>query len=413
MTRSYWIAAAIALAVAGWLASGMLLRNGADRAGSTQPEPRATLVAVRSSHARPVTRMLLLQGDVRAARTSAVPAETNGRVKAIYAREGERVALGERLLELTLEARLASRREAEAQIAQLTSELEGAKTLSERGFAATQRVQKLEAALETAKAQLARISEEIADTEITAPYDGVLNHIAVEHNQYVTVGTVLATMVDNAVLRVGVNVAQQDISSVERGGDVEVEFATGATARGRVCFVSASAASQSRTFLVEVWVPNSEQQTPSGISADVRLPLGTRSGHLVSPAVLSLDDRGRLGIKAVDDAGIVVFHPVEIVSSDDDGVWVAGAPPSLRLITTGQGFVTAGERVRVGPQDEQVRAGEARSGAGGGKTHAEQAERSGAAERSNSVPSCEDLRATITTAADFGAASGGPTARSP
>ncbi|MDX2203367.1 MAG: efflux RND transporter periplasmic adaptor subunit [Hyphomicrobiaceae bacterium] len=418
MTRSYWIAGAIALAVVVWMASGIALRDDPQRPSSERAaKPEATQVAIRSSRASAVTRLLLLQGEVRAARTSAVPAETSGRVKAIYVREGQRVALGDRLLDLTLEARIARQREAEAQIAQLSAELSGARTLSAKGYAAEQRVQKLEAALATAQAGLARIQEEIADTEITAPYDGIVNNVAVEHNQYVAIGAVLATMVDNSILRVGVDVAQQDIASVERGREVRVEFPTGTSAWGRICFISASAAPKTRTFLVEIWVPNREQGTPSGISADVRLPLETRSAHLVSAAVLSLDDKGRLGIKAVDEADVVQFHPSEIVRSTDEGVWVAGAPASIRLITTGQGFVRAGERVRAGPEDEDGRAEEPGRAADAGLAEklgiGKQTQQSGAGLRTADVPTCEEMRAAISPAGSSPAGSGGPQARRP
>ena len=73
--------------------------------------------------------------------------------------------------------------------------------------------------------------------------------------------------------------------------------------------------------------------------------------------VLSLDMAGVLGIKSVDDADRVVFTPVEIVQSERDGVWVSGLADQLRLITVGQGFVTAGEVVQ--PRDAAATTGRA------------------------------------------------------
>ena len=45
--------------------------------------------------------------------------------------------------------------------------------------------------------------------------------------------------------------------------------------------------------------------------------------------------------------GIVRFHPARIVKAETDAVWLAGLPERLRVITTGQGFVAEGEKVRV------------------------------------------------------------------
>jgi membrane fusion protein, multidrug efflux system len=357
---SIWIAIAIALGVIAWMASGYFGEPDSSQQNPTATRARQpTLVAVRSSQAQTVERTLLLHGDVRPARTTAVPAETAGRLKRILVREGEQVADGQKMFELSLEARQSQRLEARALSRRLKTELEGARSLAQEGYAARQRILQLEADLASAEAQLARIEEEIADTTVTAPYQGIINDIAVEYNQFVAIGAVLATIIDNSVLRVAVDVAQQDIANVETGRVARVSFANGQLAEGRICFVSARAVAATRTFSAEVWVANAEgadkarYDIPSGIAAEVSFPLGTTSAHLVSPAILALDDGGRLGVKTVDAKHTVAFHPVRIVRSAEDGVWIGGLPPTSQLITLGQGFVRAGETVRTDQADEQ------------------------------------------------------------
>jgi membrane fusion protein, multidrug efflux system len=357
---SIWIAGAIALGVIAWMASGYF---GEPESGPQNPTAsrarQPTLVAVRSSQAQTVERTLLLHGDVRPARTTAVPAETAGRLKRILVREGEQVAAGQKIFELSLEARESQRLEARALSRRLKSELEGARSLAQEGYAARQRILQLEADLASAEAQLARIEEEIADTTVTAPYQGIINDIAVEFNEFVAIGAVLATIIDNSVLRVVVDVAQQDIANVETGRVARVRFGDGRLARGRICFVSARAVAATRTFSAEVWVANDKAADnvrfaiPSGISAEVSFPLGATSAHLVSPAILALDDGGRLGVKTVGAGHTVAFHPVRIVRSAEQGVWIGGLPPTSQLITLGQGFVRAGEQVRTVQADEQ------------------------------------------------------------
>ena len=70
----------------------------------------------------------------------------------------------------------------------------------------------------------------------------------------------------------------------------------------------------------------------------------------MSPALLALDADHRLGVKSVNDAGNVVFHPVEIVRSSPEGLWVSGLPRSLRVITVGHGFVRDGDAVNAVPE---------------------------------------------------------------
>ena len=49
----------------------------------------------------------------------------------------------------------------------------------------------------------------------------------------------------------------------------------------------------------------------------------------------------------MDEQDIVRFYPARIVRSEPDAVWLGGLPERLRVITTGQGFVAAGEQVEV------------------------------------------------------------------
>ena len=63
--------------------------------------------------------------------------------------------------------------------------------------------------------------------------------------------------------------------------------------------------------------------------------------------VLSLADSGEIGVKAISETGEVVFHPATVIDSDPEGVWLAGLPNSLLLITVGQEFVNEGQKVRA------------------------------------------------------------------
>ena len=60
-----------------------------------------------------------------------------------------------------------------------------------------------------------------------------------------------------------------------------------------------------------------------------------------------MNDDGQLGVRAVDDDGVVEFHIIDIVNDDDYGVWVTGLPEVATIITVGQELVVHGEVVDV------------------------------------------------------------------
>ena len=104
------------------------------------------------------------------------------------------------------------------------------------------------------------------------------------------------------------------------------------------------------TKRVEFKDANDERQIADGLTAELRLPLSAQEVHHVSPAILSLDDSGIVGVKTLEPGNRVAFRPVEIVADDAAGVWLAGLPSRVTLITVGHEFVRDGQEVR--PVDE-------------------------------------------------------------
>jgi multidrug efflux system membrane fusion protein len=74
-------------------------------------------------------------------------------------------------------------------------------------------------------------------------------------------------------------------------------------------------------------------------------------GHLLSPALLTLNDDGDIGVKIVDESGRAKFIEVELLRSDAQGVWVAGLPSQAEIIAIGQGFVVDGQLVDTVPAE--------------------------------------------------------------
>jgi membrane fusion protein, multidrug efflux system len=354
MSRSsVLIAGAIALAAGGWLASGMLTQEEAAPVPA-RAEARLPLVEVATLETHPVQRVVTGQGDVRPFRRAAARTQTAGRIEAIHVDRGARVEAGEPILSLSLEGLDSRLREAQVVLDRRRRDYDAASRLNESGYATAERLRELETLLESAREEVRRIEEDIADATIRAPFPGRVDAIAVEPGEYVAAGADVATVIDNVPLSTEIRVAQTDRARLAEGREALVSYATGQVEAGRVCFVSASADPATRTFLVEVRTPNAGGTIPSGISAEVRIPVESVEAQFVSPAALSLGTDGSLGLKSVGEDGRVAFHEVELVRADAGGLWVVGADDGARVITLGQGFVQAGDPVRVSEAGEAL-----------------------------------------------------------
>ena len=157
-------------------------------------------------------------------------------------------------------------------------------------------------------------------------------------------------MVDNTPLTIRVQIPQQSLKDIAVGQAADVSFITGIDAKGTVKFLSSSASAETRTFTAEIEVENADGSIPAGISARVRIPTGDTQAHFVSPAILSLNTDGTLGVKTVDEEDKVVFNRIAIVRAQTDGIWIAGLPEKAEIITIGQGFVNHGETVNPQPE---------------------------------------------------------------
>lgn len=345
--RAIVIAAIVLVAVA-WIASGVLTRP-APTADDDEADRRTT-VGVAERQAESVEELLLLQGDVEPDSRMVVRAETEGQVEEWAVSRGARVEEGELLARLKMNDREAKLRQAEAQVAGAESDYEATRAMADDDYAAELQVDVKRAELEAARAELEAVREDIDNTRLRAPMDGIVNRRIAERGDFLGVGAELAEIVVNDPLLAVGRVPQHRRGEVESGQTARIRFLDGTTAEGEVTFVAPVADPATRTFRLEATFANPDGDLPSGISAELVIPVAEVEAHRVSPALLALDDDGRLGLKAVDD-GKVVFHEVEVIRADRDGIWVTGAPSSIEMITVGAGFVRAGERVRTEPAE--------------------------------------------------------------
>ncbi|WP_245675834.1 efflux RND transporter periplasmic adaptor subunit [Halofilum ochraceum] len=334
----------LALVAVAWIASGVITREPPEAPEAVGSEPMT--VAVEERRAERVERIVALQGDVEPHQRIQVRAETAGQVAEWDVQLGADLDQGERMARLRMDDREAKRQEAIARLRDRQSERDATARLVEDGAAPPIQLDAREAEVAAARARLEAIELDIENTRIRSPIEGSLNRRIAEQGDFVSVGDPIAEVVDNDPLLGVVQVPQHQIERIEPGQSARLRFLDGRRADGRVTFVSRVARPGTRTFRVEVEVPNPGRALPSGISAEVEIPTEEVDAHKVSAAVISLDDAGRVGAKTVDADNQVVFHPIEVIRTAPDGVWVTGLPERIRLITVGQDFVSAGERVR-------------------------------------------------------------------
>lgn len=357
MRKTYLTASAIALALIVWIWSGQfgaperhdpasLAEQNLEREAASADQPR-TRVRARISQAEPRTSSILIRGRTENKRTVSVKAETSGRIVERPIDKGSRVAAGDLLCRISTEDRDARVVEAQEAVNQARLEYQGSVQLAERGMISDTLAATAKAKLAAAEAQLKRSKLDLAHTQVRAPFAGLIEDVPVETGDFVQPGTVCATVIDlDPMLMVG-RVAEREVHQLALGAQATGTLIDGREVTGSVSFIGQQSDAATRTYAVEVEVPNPDYALRSGITTQIRVPVATVMAHRLSPSLLALDDSGRIGVRTVNADHRVEFNLVDILNDDAGSVWVAGLPPVVTLITVGQELVVPGEEVEV------------------------------------------------------------------
>ncbi len=377
-----------------------------DEATDQLPERLVSVVAL-PSQAQLITSAVLVRGQTEAARQVDVRAETAGLVISEPLRKGTQVDIGQMLCQLDpgtreislaeatarlaeanarvpeSEARLpeaqARLAEAKARVVEADINLTAAKRLAEGGFASETRVASAQAAhesaaasvqaamssvagsnsgvqsaiagIQSAQAGVAAAKREISKLAISAPFAGLLESDAAEIGTFLQPGALCATVIQLDPIKLVGFVPETDVGKIKVGVPAGARLITGQQVQGQVTFLSRSADSNTRTFRVEIQVPNTDLAIRDGQTAEIVISSDGETAHLLPSSALTLNDQGDLGIRAVDDTRHVKFIQVGVLRDTVDGIWVVGLPEQVDVIVVGQEYVIDGVHVTVAYQE--------------------------------------------------------------
>lgn len=348
LNPKYQWAFGIAILVAVYLSTGLvryLLPHPAE--AQTTAANQVPVVRVVRLFAKPHEAVITVRGRTEALHQVDVRAEVDGVVSALHFEKGDHVKAGQVLCELKVNDRSARALQASAQMAQSQKELEVARELYKEGFRSKTQMAQAEATYEASKAGAATMNIQLANTKIRAPFAGVVDERYANLGDYMQVGNKCAMVVaPEPFLAVG-TLSEELVGQVQPGNKVRVKLVTGETVQGTVRFVATHADATSRTFRLEVEIPNVDAKLKSGVSAEIMIvPNRLIPAAKISSGILVLEDTGVVGVRVVDK-GKARFIPVQVISDGPDGTWIAGLPKVADVIVVGQEFVANGEHVKA------------------------------------------------------------------
>lgn len=361
------------VAFAGWMGTGTFSSVGSASAeaetkpaeAAEQPKAPARTVAVLAPPRIQHARAIRISGQTEADKRALLATRAAGIIAELPVKQGDHVKQGDLILALNAEDKPAAVETAKQVVKQREAELVAAQRLAKSGNLATLQLDIAISAVALAKSQLELAQAELDRTRIFAPFNGVVDKVPVELGSSVMQGGEVATLLSLDPVLVRGEVSERDLTHIKIGDSAEALLVAGEKVEGTVRYISREASASTRTFRIEVAIPNPDNRIPAGMTAEITLRSAPVDAVALPRSVVTLGDNGDLGIRTVDSSNKVAFFPIDLVEDMPSGLVLGGIPADARVIVAGQDLVKEGDEVNPVPADAELvkkLAGEAASG---------------------------------------------------
>ncbi|MEQ8306785.1 MAG: efflux RND transporter periplasmic adaptor subunit [Hoeflea sp.] len=366
MPRFHTVAAFVVFAVsAAWVLTGEFssIGSAADDAGDANveveveaPAPEATTTTRTVGVIEPDfidhNRIIRISGVTAPDKRSTLATRSAGILGELKVEKGDKVVAGDVILVLEGTERSAMVETARALLDQREKEAENIERLVESGIAPTTQRDTARSALASARSQLEAAQVDVERLAVEAPFSGVIDQVMVEEGSWLPSGEPAAVLLQLDPVVARGEVSERDIAYVEVGSEAGVRLISGNVVTGEVRHISREATPGTRTFPIEVVIPNPDNQIPGGMTAEIMIKSEPVTAVKLPRSVVTLDEDGDLGLRILRADNTVGFVTIDLIDDSPEGLILGGVPEDAKIIIAGQDLVSEGETVNSVPVDD-------------------------------------------------------------
>ncbi len=323
--------------------------------GAAQPTSATGVIVAEVRTDQLVDRVEAL-GTLRANESVTLTAAVTETVTAIGFDDGDRVAAGQVLVEMTSAEEHALLEEARATVGEARRQYQRVKSLANQGTAARSLLDERRRQWETARARLAAIESRLADRLVKAPFAGVVGLRDISLGALVEPGDPITTLDEDSTMKLDFAVPSVYLGSLQAGMAVVARARAYADRpfRGEVRSVDSRVDPVTRSVVVRAVLPNSDRALKPGMLMQVELQMNPREA-LVIPEEALVPQGTRQSVLVVEGSK-AMRRDVQIGMRRPGNVEVLdGLTPGERVITHGAVKVRPGQAVTVRIVDDGSR----------------------------------------------------------
>ena len=295
------------------------------------------------------TKVLKFSGFSEASRIVTIKSQVEGKVSSKFFQKGLFYKAGSQLVLIDPEDKIAKVKEMEALLEQRKKEFEVAEKLYKKGFRSEVKLSESRTYFEMALALYEKSQVELNNTKILVPFDSSIEESYVELGDYVKKGDNIAKIVDLDPIFITLNTTEKEIQNLSLNQKAKVIISNNEY-KGMINYISKTSDKLTRNFKIQVKIDNKENKIISGLSSEVQISLPNKKAYFIASSLISLDNQGKIGIKAVKN-NKVFFLTIDILSDVGNGFWVNSNQDvnfeDFKIISQGHEYVISGEEVKI------------------------------------------------------------------
>lgn len=323
--------------------TGCNQQNQADRRAATNEEmssEREIVVRTQALELSTIARTIDYTATLEAFEEVHLAPASPGRVNNIYVEPGDRVRKGQKLFAMD-QTQL---HQAEIQLGNLNTDLQRLSTLLETGDIPQQQYDQLKAQVEVTESNVEFLRE---NTVIYAPFPGIITGKYFENGEMysgapnTTAGkAAIVTLMQVNPVKAIVNISEQYVPLVKEGMNAAIiaDVFTEEEFTGRVSLVHPTIDPMTRSFRVEITVPNKNIQLKPGMFVRVSMFLGEEKTFVVPSNVVLQQEGTNNRFVYINRNGKAKRYNVEIGKRFDDMIEIISDE-----LTTGDEMVVDGQ----------------------------------------------------------------------
>lgn len=331
--------------------------SGKEETAKAEKQETVPVVKVETVNSRSVDQLGVYTASVEAQIVNNISANTPNRIKQILVDEGQVVGAGQRVAVLddvntfSYETQVNN---AKANLQNVQVNYNRALELFKIGGGTKQNVDAMEIQLINAKNALSQAQRALRNarenTVLTSPISGVVTARNYDPGD-MTGNLPILTISRVQPVKIVINVTESELPHVRRGMPASIRFDTYGDEefKGTVSTVMPTVDPQTRTFGVEITMPNADRRVLPGMFGRVTLNLGTAQRVVVpDKAVVKQQGSGNQYVYVLKPDGTVSYNKVQVGQRlGDEYELLSGVESGSQVVINGQSKLADGVKVNV------------------------------------------------------------------